>query len=251
MPLAPVPHPTPTRPKPLFELLITIIVPAVILMQLSSEHRLGVLPALLLALAFPLGWGLYDGIRRRKLNGFAVLGLVSTLLTGGIGVLELDARWLAVKEAAVPGLIGVAVLVSGWTRNPLVRMLVYNPAVVDVDRVHQALVAQGKVNAFESRLRLANTLLAGTFFFSSVMNFLLATWIVTSPAGTEAFNAELGRLTLLSYPVIALPSMVMMMGILFLLARVARGMTGLTLAQLLRQDEDEDDAGRPGPAQGS
>jgi len=65
-------------------------------------------------------------------------------------------------------------------------------------------------------------MLAGTFLFSSVMNYLLARWVVTSPAGTEAFNAELGRMTLLSYPVIAIPSMLMMMGVMFYLARGAR-----------------------------
>ena len=82
-------------------------------------------------------------------------------------------------------------------------------------------------------------LLAGTFLFSSVANYLLARWVVTSPAGTEAFNAELGRMTLLSYPVIAIPSMVMMMGVLFFLSRVANQLTGLTLEQMLHQPADK------------
>ena len=54
------------------------------------------------------------------------------------------------------------------------------------------------------------------------MNYMLATWIVVSPAGTPGFNAELGRLTLLSYPVIALPSMLIMLAVLFYLARTIR-----------------------------
>jgi hypothetical protein len=66
------------------------------------------------------------------------------------------------------------------------------------------------------------------------MNYLLARWMVTSPAGSEAFNAELGRMTLLSYPVIAIPSMLMMGGVLFYLARGARRLTGLELEQMLR-----------------
>jgi len=87
---------------------------------------------------------------------------------------------------------------------------------------------------FELRLRTGTLLLAGTFFFSAVMNYVLARWIVTSPAGTEAFNEELGRLTLLSYPVIAVPSMVMMLALLFWLARGAKALTGLALADMLR-----------------
>lgn len=66
------------------------------------------------------------------------------------------------------------------------------------------------------------------------MNYLLARWVVTSPAGTEAFNEELGRLTLLSYPIIAIPSMLMMMGLLFWLARGAKALTGLDLHDMLR-----------------
>jgi hypothetical protein len=67
------------------------------------------------------------------------------------------------------------------------------------------------------------------------MNYVLARWVVTSPAGTEAFNEELGRLTLLSYPVIALPSMLMMMVLMWWLARGARELTGMPLTDMLRQ----------------
>jgi len=222
------------KPNPLFEIVVTIIVPAVILMKLSGEASLGPMRALILALAFPLGWGLYDGWRRHKLNWLSVLGVVSTLLTGGIGLLKLDAQWLAVKEAAVPGLIGLVVLGSNWTSWPLIRVLVFNPTLFDVDRVHAALEERRNVVPFELRLRTGTLLLAGTFFFSSIMNYLLARWVVTSPAGTEAFNEELGRLTLLSYPVIAIPSMLMMMALLFWLARGAKTLTGLSLTDMLR-----------------
>lgn len=222
------------KPNPLLEIAITIVVPALILMKWSDAEHLGSLRALALALAFPLGWGLWDGWRRRKLNWLSVLGIVSTLLTGGIGLLALDAKWLAVKEAAVPGLIGLAVLGSTWTPQPLIRLLVFNPDLFDVERVHAALEQRRTTVQFELRLRKGTLLLAGTFFFSSVANYLLARWVVSSPAGTEAFNAELGRLTLLSYPVIALPSMAMMMGLLFWLAHGAKALTGLELGDMLR-----------------
>ena len=224
----------PAKPNPLFEILITIIVPAVILMKLSGESSLGPTRALVLALAFPLGWGLWDGWKRRKLNWLSVLGVVSTLLTGGIGLLKLDAQWLAVKEAAVPGLIGLVVLGSNWTSWPLIRVLVFNPTLFDVDRVNAALEERRNVVPFELRLRTGTMLLAATFFFSAVMNYVLARWVVTSPAGSEAFNEELGRLTLLSYPIIAVPSMLMMMALLFWLARGAKSLTGLALGDMLR-----------------
>ncbi len=221
--------------NPLLEILINIVVPSVILMKFSGAQDLGAVGALLLALAFPLGWGARDLVRRRKLNLFAVLGLISILLTGGIGLLQLDTQWLAVKEAAVPGLIGLAVVVSTRTRYPLIRTLLYTPALIDVARVQQHLEERGTAQAFEARLQTATYLLGGTFFFSAAMNYWLATWIVTSPAGSAAFNEELGRLTLMSYPMIAIPSMLMMMAVLYYLARTIRKLTGLKLTDALNR----------------
>jgi hypothetical protein len=222
------------KPNPLIEIGITIALPALILTKLSSADRLGTVYALLLALAFPLAWGLWDGYRRRKINWMAGLGVVSTLLTGAIGLLSLDAKWLAVKEAAVPGLIGLVILGSTWTRTPLIRMMVFNAALFDVDRVHLALAERGNTTLFERQLRAGTVVLAGTFFFSAVANYGLARWVVTSAAGTAAFNQELGRLTALSYPVIAVPCMLMMMGLMYWLVRGAKALTGLELGDMLQ-----------------
>ncbi len=221
------------KPNPLVELAITLIVPSLILMKLSGPEDLGAANALMLALTFPLAWGIRDFWNRRKLNLFAALGVVSVLLTGGIGLLELDTQWLAVKEAAVPGLIGLAVLGSTYTRYPLVKAMLLNPAIVDVARLQERLEMHGATRAFEARLLRATWMLSGTFFFSSAMNYFLATYIVVSPAGTAAFNEELGRLTLLSYPFIALPATAMMGFVIYYLSRATRELTGLGFAEFL------------------
>jgi intracellular septation protein A len=226
------------KPNPLVELIITLIIPAVILMKLSDPQYLGALNALLLALAFPLAWGLRGLFRERKLSFFAVLGVISTVLTGGIGLLQLDTQWLAVKEAAIPAVLGVAVAVSTYTPYPLVRVFLYSPTIMDVERIQSHLNERGNHEAFEARLRTATWMLAGSFLFSAVMNYFLATWIVTSPAGSPAFNEELGRLTLLSYPMIALPSMLITMGALYYLARSIKALAGLSLTDAMIQEDD-------------
>lgn len=218
----------------LLELAITVVIPAVVLMKFSGPEDLGAVNALLLALAFPFGWGAYDLARRRKVNLLAVLGIVSVLLTGGIGLLQLDAQWPAVKEAAVPGLIGLVIVGSTATRYPLIRALVYHPGIVEVERISAHLVARGAAATFERRLQRATWMLSGTFFFSLAMNYTLSSAIVVSPAGTAAFNEELGRLTtLLSYPATALSSMAMMAFVPFYLIRTLRRLTGLTLDDVL------------------
>ena len=134
----------------------------------------------------------------------------------------------------MPALIGLVVLGSNWTRWPLIRILVFNPTLFDVDKVQAALDQRRNTVPFELRLRTGTFLLEGTFFFSSVANYVLARYIVSAPAGTEAFNEQLGELTLLSYPVIAIPSMAMMMALMFWLARGAKQLTGLDLGDMLQ-----------------
>lgn len=217
----------------MIDLLVSIIVPSVVLMKFSDNDALGASGALITALAFPLGWGLFELFKYKKFNWVALLGLISVILTGGIGLHQLDPKWLAIKEAAIPGLLGLVVLVSTFTRYPLIKIMLFNPAIMDVEKIKKRLEEVGYSQEFDNRLLKISYLFSATFFFSSLMNFILATWIVTSPPGSVAFNEELAWMTLLSYPVIVIPSMLMMMGIFYYLWRTIHSMTGLSLENIL------------------
>lgn len=209
-------------------------------MKFSGDERLGATYALIIALAFPIGYGVYEWVVNGKRNVVAALGVVSVFLTGGIGLLKIDAQWLAVKEAAIPLCIGIGVLVANKLGYPLVRKLLFNPAIMNVNKIDSELDRLNTRQQFETRLDRANLLLAGTFLFSAVMNFFLAKLIVTSESGSSAFNEELGRMTLLSYPVIAIPSMIMMLGIFWYIWRTVNRLTGLTLEEIMvTQPADE------------
>jgi len=225
------------KPRPMIDLMVSIVLPSIILMKFSGESDLGATNALITALAFPLVWGLFELLKYRKFNFIALLGLISVLLTGGIGLLELDNKWLAIKEAAVPSVIGLAVLASTFSPYPLVKTLIFNPKIMDVEKINTRLEQQNSSDAFENRLMRANYLFAGTFLFSAIMNYILAKSIVTSPSGSPAFNEELGQLTLYSYPVIAIPSMLMMMAIFYYLWRTINGLTGLGLEEIMVSNE--------------
>ena len=228
------------KPRPMIDLMFSIVIPSVILMKYSGETDLGATNALLLALSFPISWGLFELVKYRKFNFIALLGLISVLLTGGIGLLQLDNQWLAVKEAAIPTIIGLAVLISTQTRYPLIKTLLYNPKVMQVEKIRQQLEERNNTEQFEARLLKATYLLGGTFFFSAVMNYVLAKWIVTSPAGSAEFNEQLGQMTLLSYPMIAIPSMAMMLAIFYCLWRTIHGLTGLGLEDILHMQNKQD-----------
>jgi intracellular septation protein A len=223
----------------LTNLLFNILVPVVILMKFSGPDQLGAAMGVVVALAFPIAYGLYDLKRAGKVNGFSILGVVSVLLTGGISLLELDPQYIAIKEAAVPGVIGVAVFISQFTRFPLVRKLLLNDQVMKVDEVYAAVRERSNLQAFERAMRVATYLVAGAFFLSATLNYILARSIVTSPAGTTAFNEELGRMTALSFPVIALPTMLVMFGTIFYLFYKIKQLTGKPLESFLHgQDSD-------------
>lgn len=221
------------KPRPMIDLLVSLVIPSVILMKFSGDEDLGATTALIVALAFPLGWGLFELARYRHFNFIALLGLISVILTGGIGLLQLDTQWLAIKEAAIPALIGIGVLLSNYTRYPLVKSLIFNPKIFDIEIIIQRLEQRGNSEAFDSRLNKATYLLSSTFLFSSAMNYILAKMVVTSPAGSTAFNEELGQMTLLSYPVISIPAMLMLAGILYYLWRTISDLTGYKLEQVL------------------
>jgi len=222
------------RPNNTFlELIFNIIVPSIILMKFSGDEYFGSVYALVVALLFPIGYGLYDFIKNKSMNFISLLGFLSTLLTGGIGLFELDVEWLAIKEAAIPSAIGLVVLISGFWGKPLIAKILLNPILFNLDLIYQALLDQDKTNEFKTKIQRANHLLSITFVFSATMNYLLAKWIVVSPAGTTKFNEQLGEMTMLSYPVIAIPSMIMLSAIMFYVVKSVMKLTGLKFDQIL------------------
>lgn len=219
------------RGNPLLDIVLNVAIPAIILMQLSDEDRLGPLYGLLLALAFPVGYGLYEFVVKRGLNFYSALGFVSVLLTGGIGLLKLPVEWLAIKEAAIPFIVGLVVLASLKTRYPLIKTFVHQ--FIAVDRVYAALQQRGRVAAYERQLVIVTYLVALSFLVSTVLNYALARIIVVSAPGSSAFNEELGRMTALSYPVIVVPSMIIIFGTLFYLIRGIIKETGLGILDII------------------
>lgn len=215
----------------LINIACNIALPAIILSRLSE--RLGPKNALLLALAFPVAYGMYDAIARRQFNFLSALGFASTLATGGLGLMKLDPFWFAVKEAMVPTLIGTAVLISQWTKRPLVSQFLLNDQVINMPRINAALDERGARPDFNVLLRKSSALLAASFVVSAILNFLLARYIITALPDTPEFNAQLGRMTWMSWPVIVVPSMIMMLFALWKLLKGVERLTSLTFEEIM------------------
>lgn len=223
------------RENPLLNIICNIVLPTLVLMKFSSERWLGPLWGLIVALIFPIGYGTYDLVTRKKTNFLSILGFVSVLLSGGLALAKMGGTWFAVKDALLPTIIGVAVLLSLRTKTPLVRELIYNDSIVDVPRVDTALAERGATAEFERLLRRASIGLALTFIASAPVNFLLALYVLKSPPGTSEFNAELGKMHWLALLVIALPSMAAMMIVFWKLMNGLAQLTGLTQDEIFRE----------------
>ena len=225
----------PKKENVFVNLIVNIVIPTLILTKLSTDEYLGPTYALLVALAFPIGYGLWDYQQRRKWNLFSILGLVSVLLTGGISLLQLDPKYIAIKEAAIPGILAIATLASMYTPFPLVKTILLNESVLQLDKIQQALLANNNEAAFNRTLMNASYLVSLSFVVSSVLNYILAKWIVVSDPGTVEYTQELGKMTAWSYPVIVVPATIILIGAMFYLFRNITKLTNLSLEDIIVQ----------------
>ena len=227
-----------SRPKKNENMLLSIIfniaIPSFLLIKASREDLLGPKLALVVAILFPIFYMLWDFSKRRDYSIVSILGFVNVLLTGGLGLLKVEGIWFAVKEASVPGIIGLACLASLKRKKPLIYTLLFNEAVFNIEKVKSKIDTDAKNSAFNKTVKTSTIFLAFSFFLSSVLNFGLAFFLIKSPAGTEAFNQELGQMQVLSYPVIVIPSMIVMGYTFYKLFKDIKTITGLTIEDIVQ-----------------
>ncbi|MBK9991537.1 MAG: MFS transporter [Verrucomicrobia bacterium] len=227
----------------LLNLICNIALPTLLLTVFSKEKYLGPLWGLIVALIFPVGYGIWDFATRKKTNFISIIGFVSVLLSGGFGLMKVGGFWFAVKDAAMPIVIGIAVLLSLRSKEPLIRELLFNEQVIDIPRVDAALAERNARPAFDSLLVRASYALAATFFASAGINFATARWIIRSEPGTEAFNAELGKMHSIGMVVMAVPAMIMLMLVLWRLIGGIQRLTGLDMDSIFKGGEGQKKSG--------
>lgn len=230
---------TQKKENPITSIVFNIVIPVVILSKFTTEDKLGPIWGLVLALTFPIGYFLFDYFSRKKTNFISIVGFVSILLTGVIGIFEFPSEWLAYKEASVPLLIGIAILISLKTPFPLVKKLLYQDEILDIERIENILQTNNKTAELEKTLTNTTYMLAASFLLSAILNYVLAKILIKSPTGTEAFAQELADMTMYSYIVIALPSTCVMMIALWYLFKQLKKLTNLEMEELFAKHLQE------------
>lgn len=222
------------QPHPLADLMLTIVLPSMALEWLSKPDRLGPLWALIIASAIPVAFGLWCWQQKRGLNFFSVFGLVAIILTGSLGLLNLNATWFAAKEALFPIILGLAFPLSHRFGTPLIRELLLNPQVINHQVLNQSLDDAPKRAAFDSLLKRASWGMLVTTFLSAAANVALALYLIggTEP-GSESYVKAIGKLNWMGFIVIGIPLLAITIVLLLWLLRSITTLTGLERDDLM------------------
>ncbi|VGO22567.1 VC0807 family protein [Pontiella sulfatireligans] len=233
--------------NPFTSILINVVIPVAILSFLSKDKYLGPVWALVVGLAFPISYGLYRLIKDRKTDFMSVIGIVSVTLTGVFGILKLPPEYIAIKEAAIPLIMGIVIIVSLKTPFPLIKKILMTESLFDVERLKLALKEKGNEAVFEKRLVGLTWGFASSMFLSAGLSYTLAKIVLKSEPGSEAYTAELGKMTGLSHVVVLVPCMIVMFWVLNKLFNVLTELTGLKLDDLLAAHHREKEAAKAAP----
>lgn len=227
--------------SPFANLLFNIILPVIILNNLSKHlGNNGPTVALIIALLFPLGYGAYDYIKTKNKNFLSIFGIINVLFTGGFALFQLEGFWFAVKEAAFPFLIGIAVMISAYTKSPLLQLMMLNESVLNINLIKSKLAENNKEAEFKNLLKTSTVWFSISFFLSSLLNFLLATYIfkdinpgLSDLERTAKLNEQIADMTWLSFIVIAFPLMIFMGGVLWHFFKRLKELTSLELQDVI------------------
>ena len=188
-----MPPPGPAKENPLHNFLLNVLLPVVALSVLSKEGgkpwHIGPVWGMVLAVSVPLAYGIWFFARHRRPNAFSLIGLGSVLLTGGItlfswrpdGTIHPKAALLfALKEASIPLVLGLCVILSHRSRTPLVKVLLINPDLFDLPRIEAALQEKNRQEEYAALLWHTALAFGGSFLISTALRSA-PPWVTTMP----------------------------------------------------------------------
>lgn len=191
----------------LWELFFNLCLPTFLLMKGHTLLHVSPKIALALAISCPLSYGILDWIKEAHFNWIAFLGLISIVVKGSVGLLEGSNQLLAINEMLLPTIMGCGLFGMRLLRKPpfLMKFLL-NEQFCNAQLILERLEMNKALPVLNKHVIMYEWSLSGLFFFSAVLNYLLARYLVVHPAGSVEFNHELGLLTGWNFAIIAVPA---------------------------------------------
>ena len=197
--------------NPFADIIINVLVPVLVLSYLSKEGdelwHVGPMWAMIVALAIPIGYGLWHYFKYRQMNVFSLVGLFSVVLTGaitiylwsgGASVRKNAALLFGIKEAVQPLVLGSLFLITHKMSKPLFNVFVYNDTIFDLSTIEAAIAERGTETEHKRLLWKATLLFFGSFLVSSVLNLGLAFYFLgdldpLSADWRELYNSDVAK----------------------------------------------------------
>ena len=158
--------------------------------------------AFLIALIFPVGYFIYDFLKRKNVNVISILGFINVLLTGGIGIFGerfgLSKNWFIIKEGALPSLIGLTLITLRKFRKESFNKILLNDMLFDNYKIGSSINDERQYEFERIVYRAGSHFIIG-LFMSSFVQFVLASIIVTANPGEPLFNEQVATMTWVSF----------------------------------------------------
>ncbi len=239
--------------RSLLNIVMSVLAPVLILSKCSEKGdsfwQMGTTPALIIALALPIGYGIYNFIDTRKYDALNILGLVGVLFTAIVTIYATTGEgeqirpntpwWFAAKEAFIPLLMAAAIMMTAKSKGALLRVFLYSDAIFDVVRIEKKCDELKRKDEYEKCLWNASLMTSGSLIFSSLANFALALYfllpVLALPAAEQAlaYNYAIKDLTWAGFIVISFPLLVTLFGVLMYLIKTLQGITGLNRDEVM------------------
>lgn len=234
--------------KSLLNVFLSVLAPVLVLDHCSASGdalwHLGTTRAMVVALALPISCGVYSFVTEKKVELMTVFGLLGTVLTaivtvyantGDSAAIRPDTPWwYAAKEALIALLLAGAMLVHICRPGSMLRAFVYSDALFDVRTIEKTVEQKGAVPQYQSVLKSAAYMTAGSLMFSALANFALALYfLLPVPHAPEAQQAELynyavSKMTWMGLLIIGVPLLVTLMMVMRYLSRKLKEVSGLS-----------------------
>ena len=165
----------------------------------------------LIALLFPFTYFFFDLYNRKNINFISILGFVNVLLTGGIGIFGekygLTRISFILKEGLMPLIIGTFLIFLSKFKKETFDKMILNEALFDVDKIKEDQNSEN-LKQIETYTTKAGYYFIAGFFISSIIQFILASIIVTDNPGDPSFNEQVSTMTWVSYIAVLGPTII-------------------------------------------
>lgn len=230
--------------KSLINLVSNLLFSLVIPISILNSTKIPFTPEvkLIIAILFPLLFGAFEWWQTKKHNFLSLFGLVNVIVTGGFGLLHLEGFWFSIKEASFPLLIGVFVYFSGLGKSPLFGKMLMAPEIFNIEKFNQKIQELSRHQDLEKLIKRCNVILSLSFFLSATLNFIIAqkTFLpineaLDAEAKAQVLNEQIALMHQRGFIGIALPSMVMLLGLLAYYFKQIEKLTGESIDAFFQQ----------------